>query len=681
MESTQEKKVSSSTESTQEEEVSNSRIHMESRQEEEVSNSSARGSRVFVDNRTENPESQSREISFRNYNWGFLCTPRVPCGGKKDLPPFYGKDEKLPLLLSAVMGLQHALAMVGGIITPPIIIASSANFSDEVRAYLVSVALIVSAIASFIQILQIKIPFTPVVIGSGLFSVMGITFAVLPVATEVISILTSCTCNGVSCIVNGSCNSCQQQLEGNCLSGQEAYGHLLGTILVCCWVQVAISFCPPRTLRRIFPPIVTGTCIILIGVSLITTGFENWGGGTTCASQVLTSKVLCTGNGDVKLPFGHRYYVGLGFVVFSTLVLVEIFGSPFMRNIQVIIGLAVGMVVASAVHVTHCEDNCSTQLCNDICYDVLPEGLHYNSSTHTVFGVEKSIYQNGTICVQQCSPATCNGIICHQYRYVTGTQIANAHWATFLWVHVFPLKFYAPAVLPLLFALISATMECIGDVTATVEASHLEPFGPSFEKSIKGAILADGLNTFLAALGTMTPVTTYAQNNGVISLSRCASRRAGFACCIWLLVLGIFSKFAAIILSIPNCVLGGMTTFLFTSVVVSGIHVLNLKEGLTRRNRFIVIIALGIGLGVNLVPSWVNISGQSNYPFQGNLWPVNPRWSPSYRGFRDAIILILTNGFSVGGLLALILNLVLPFDNDEKELPIKQSLIQNEPDE
>jgi xanthine/uracil permease len=44
---------------------------------------------------------------------------------------------------------------------------------------------------------------------------------------------------------------------------------------------------------------------------------------------------LCTGNGDVKLPFGHRYYVGLGFVVFSTLVLVEIFGSPYMRNIQV----------------------------------------------------------------------------------------------------------------------------------------------------------------------------------------------------------------------------------------------------------------------------------------------------------------------------------------------------------
>lgn len=648
------------------------------REEDVSSTSGAKGSRSFEDKGTENPKSGWREIIIGSYNWGFLCTPRVACGGKRDLPPFYSKDEKISLFLAAVMGLQHALAMVGGIITPPLIIASSASFSAESQAYLVSAALIVSAFASFIQILQIKIPFTPYVIGSGLLSVMGITFAVVPVAQQVITILTSCTCNGKACSLNGSCKSCPQ-LEGKCLSGEDAYGHVLGTIAVCCWVQVLVSFCPPRTLRRIFPPFVTGTCIILIGVSLIATGFEYWGGGSTCASQVLTSKTLCTGNGDVELPFGHRYYVGLGFVVFSTLVLVEMFGSPFMRNSQVIIGLAVGMLVASTVHVTRCE-NCSTQLCKDICYDVLPQGLHYNSSTHTISGVEKSIYQNQTICVEQCSLSTCNDTICHQYRYVTGTKIADANWVTFLWVHTFPLKFYAPAVLPLLFALISATMECIGDVTATIEASQLQPFGPSFEKSIQGAILADGLNTFLAALGTITPVTTFAQNNGVISLSRCASRRAGFACCIWLLVLGVFSKFAAILVSIPDCVLGGMTTFLFTSVVVSGIRVLNLREGLTRRNRFIVIIALGIGLGVNLVPSWVNISGQSSYPLQGNLWPVNPRWSSSYRGFRDAVILILSNGFSVGGLLALILNLILPFENDEKELPIKQRLIQNEPD-
>ena len=156
--------------------------------------------------------------------------------------------------------------------------------------------------------------------------------------------------------------------------------------------------------------------------------------------------------------------------------------------------------------------------------------------------------------------------------------------------------------------------------------------GVEYERSIQGALLADGINAFWAALGTCIPLTTYSQNNGVISLSRCASRRAGYACCFWLLILGIFAKFAAIFISIPNCVLGALTACLVASVVVSGIHVLNSREGLTRRNRFIATLALGMGLGVNLVPSWVNIVGQQSYPNEGNFWPVNPEWSLGYRG-------------------------------------------------
>ncbi len=43
----------------------------------------------------------------------------------------------------------------------------------------------------------------------------------------------------------------------------------------------------------------------------------------------------CSGNGDVKLPFGSPQYIGMGAVVFLTLILIEIFGSPFLRNAQV----------------------------------------------------------------------------------------------------------------------------------------------------------------------------------------------------------------------------------------------------------------------------------------------------------------------------------------------------------
>lgn len=545
------------------------------------------------------------------YDWSFLCTPRVTFTEQRALAPFYGRDEKISPFLAVIMGLQHALAMVGGIVTPPLILSGSAGFSTNEQAYLVSAALIVSAVASCIQIYQFKVPFTRLVVGSGLLSVMGVTFSFLPIAQQTIATLGRCTCGGAACTPGGTCAACTEPVEGNCLTGQEAYGKVLGTLLVCCWVQVILSLSSPKLLRRIFPPVVTGVAIMLIGISLVGTGFQYWGGGAYCASQVLTSKVPCTGNGEVILPFGDRHYLGLGFVVFCTLVAVELFGSPFMRNIQVIIGLLVGMIVASATTAT-------------VCFD-------------------------GT---------------CESRRYVTSEKISEADWITFLWVHTYPLKIYGPAILPMLFAFVVTSMECIGDVTATTEASGLPPYGAEFERSVQGAILADGLNSFWAALATIVPVTTYAQNNGVISLSRCASRRAGFACCAWLFIFGVIAKFSAIILTIPDCVLGGMTTFLFTSVVASGIHVLHLKEGMTRRNRFIVTMSLGLGLGVNLIPAWVNISGQEEFPSQGNFWPIRDDWSSAYKGFRDALILLLSNGFSVGGFTALLLNLLLPFDKE-----------------
>jgi hypothetical protein len=74
---------------------------------------------------------------------------------------------------------------------------------------------------------------------------------------------------------------------------------------------------------------------------------------------------------------------------------------------------------------------------------------------------------------------------------------------------------------------------------------------------------------------TITPMSTFAQNNGVIALTRCANRKAGYACCFWLIVMGIFSKFAAALVAIPSAVLGGMTTFLFSAVAVSGVRIIS----------------------------------------------------------------------------------------------------------
>jgi uracil-xanthine permease len=208
---------------------------------------------------------------------------------------------------------------------------------------------------------------------------------------------------------------------------------------------------------------------------------------------------------------------------------------------------------------------------------------------------------------------------------------------SFIWVHTFKLSIYGPLVLPMLTIYLICACEAIGDITATCDVSNLEVDGPVFESRIQGGILADGLNGLLAALATITPMSTFAQNNGVIALTRCANRKAGYFCCFFLLIMGIFAKFAAALVAIPASVLGGMTTFLFASVAVSGMAIIS-RSPFTRRNRFILTAALSVGYGATLVPTWFS----TVFTYKGD--------NKGLQGFLDAIVLIMETGFAVTAL-------------------------------
>jgi uric acid-xanthine permease len=115
--------------------------------------------------------------------------------------------------------------------------------------------------------------------------------------------------------------------------------------------------------------------------------------------------------------------------------------------------------------------------------------------------------------------------------YFDSSGIDSAPVGSFIWVKTFKLSLYGPLVLPVMVVFIICACEAIGDITATCDVSRLEVEGPQFESRIQGGILADGLNGCLAALMTITPMSTFAQNNGVIALTRCANRKAGYFCC------------------------------------------------------------------------------------------------------------------------------------------------------
>lgn len=462
-----------------------------------------------------------------DYDYAFLFKPNLPFMKKeRRAAPFFGLNDSIPVFLALLLGFQHALSMLAGVISPPIILAGSANLTGEMQQYLVSTSLIVCGILSAVQITRFHIYKTPFYIGTGLISVVGTSFAIITVASGAFTQM----------YANGYCPS---DADGNPLPCPKGYGALIGTSCCCALLEVLMSFTSPRFLKKLFPPLVTGPTVMLIGVSLVSSGFEDWAGGSgSCMSRPETGIYrLCPDiSAPHALPWGSAEFIGLGFLVFLTIILCERFGSPIMKSCAVVIGLLVGCIVAAA-----------------------------------------------------CG-------------YFDRSGIDSAPAASFIWVHTFPLTVYGPIVLPMLAVYIVLAMEAIGDITATCDVSRLEVDGPLFDSRIQGGVLADGLNGIIAGLCTITPMSTFAQNNGVIALTRCANRNAGYCCCFWLLVMGIFSKFAAALVAIPSAVLGGMTTFLFSAVAVSGIRIISTIP-FTRRNRFILTASLALGYGATLVPT------------------------------------------------------------------------------
>ncbi|UKZ64926.1 uncharacterized protein TrAtP1_006131 [Trichoderma atroviride] len=280
----------------------------------------------------------TRQGLLGDYDYGFLFRPNIPFlpkpqGSARRKSPFFGLNDRMPVFLGLLLGLQHALAMLAGIITPPLILAGSGgvNLPVEQQQYLVSTALIVSGILSSIQITRFHIYKTPYYIGTGLISVVGISFSIIPVAQGAISQM----------YANGFCPS---DAAGNPLPCPRGYGALLGTCAVCALLEILLSFIPPRILLRMFPPIVTGPTVMLIGINLIESGFQDWMGGSGCTTQS-----LCPSPGAPHaLPWGSAEFLGLGFSVFVTIILCERFGSPIMKSTSVIIGLLVGCIIAAA---------------------------------------------------------------------------------------------------------------------------------------------------------------------------------------------------------------------------------------------------------------------------------------------------------------------------------------------
>jgi xanthine/uracil permease len=135
--------------------------------------------------------------------------------------PFYGLNDRVPILLTLLLGLQHAFCMIGSIVSPPLAIASGAfNFDPAMTEYLVPTAFITTGLATALQVTRLHITRTPFFIGTGLLSVVGPTFDILPIVFNYAALRYK----------SGTCPVGEDGTQGPC---PEAWGACLGTMLCC----------------------------------------------------------------------------------------------------------------------------------------------------------------------------------------------------------------------------------------------------------------------------------------------------------------------------------------------------------------------------------------------------------------------------------------------------------------
>ena len=144
-------------------------------------------------------------------------------------------------------------------------------------------------------------------------------------------------------------------------------------------------------------------------------------------------------------------------------------------------------------------------------------------------------------------------------------------------------------------------VEAFGDITANSLISGEPVEGPVFLKRAQGGVLADGFNSFLAAVFNSFPNSIFAQNNGMIQLTGVASRYVGYFIAGALVLLGLFPVVGQLFSLIPDAVLGGATLLMFGTVAAAGIRIIAATE-ITRKAVLVMTISFAMGLSVELVP-------------------------------------------------------------------------------
>ncbi len=447
---------------------------------------------------------------------------------KRNSDLVYGLNDRPPFAQSLFAATQHLLAMFVAVITPSLIICQSLGLPASDTNTIVSMSLLASGIASFIQIRT----FGPV--GSGLLSIQGTSFNFL-----------------------GPIIGAGLALKAGGADIPTMMAAIFGTILLASFTEVLISQILQHA-QRIITPLVSGIVVTLIGLTLIQIGLTSIGGGYAAIE-----------NGT----FGSLDNLLLAGTVLGFIVLLNRVKNPYLRVSSIVIAMTAGTLLAWWLGMVN----------TDI------------ATTDTLIAIPTP-FQYGL----------------------------SVDWGL---------------LIPLVIVFAVTSLEAIGDITATSETSEQPVNGPIYLKRIKGGVLADGLNSAMAAVLNSFPNSTFSQNNGIIQLTGVASRYIGYFVAGMLVLLGLFPSVASLVQLIPEPVLGGATIVMFGTIAASGIRIIS-RCDLDRRAILIMALSFSMGLGIAQKPEILQF-------------------------LPDFVKSILSSGMAAGGITAILLNLILPEEKTE----------------
>lgn len=176
-------------------------------------------------------------------------------------------------------------------------------------------------------------------------------------------------------------------------------------------------------------------------------------------------------------------------------------------------------------------------------------------------------------------------------------------------------EFHAGAIISMILLYLVSAAETIGDTAALTNIGFKrEPT----EREFQGAIAADGFVSALSGVFGCSPLTSFAQNIGLIAMTKVVNRKA-IACGAGVMVLaGLVPAVSAVFASLPEAVLGGCTIMMFGSIILSGFQMIA-NAGFTQRNITIAALSLAIGVGFTQVSDiFVNFPSLLQSVFVGN---------------------------------------------------------------